>query len=348
MSLSSGTVPACFNLPYVSPLFRSGDTAVVGNYRPVSLLPIVSRLLEHCVKKQIMAHLQDHHLLPASRFAYRKSHSTEGALVLAVNRWLLARSKRQHTGVIMVDMSKVFDRVQHQRLITVLHQRLITVLHQRLITVLHQHGIGGTVLSWFTRYLSNRRQQIKVADILSAPVDCSRGVPQGSVLGPLLFVLYTSELSAILPMQVSHQEFADDIVLDFSDSDKHLVCNVFSSAVSKLADWLCSIGLVLNSAKTQVLFIQPRGRPSAMPGIYCNDIRLSVTTTAKYLGVLVDDQLSWQPHVEQVVRKVSVAVGQLWRHGRALSITARRLWYIAIIQSRITYASNSFFPCLTK
>eukprot|EP00117_Sycon_ciliatum_P000874 scpid70740/ scgid3067/ Probable RNA-directed DNA polymerase from transposon X-element; Reverse transcriptase len=332
MSLSSGTVPACFNLPYVSPLFRSGDTAVVGNYRPVSLLPIVSRLLEHCVKKQIMAHLQDHHLLPASRFAYRKSHSTEGALVLAVNRWLLARSKRQHTGVIMVDMSKAVDRVQHQR----------------LMTVLYQHGIGGTVLSWITSYLRNRRQQIKVADILSAPVDCSRGVPQGSVLGPLLFVLYTSELSAILPMQVSHQEFADDIVLDFSDSDKHLVCNVFSSAVSKLADWLCSIGLVLNSAKTQVLFIQPRGRPSAMPGIYCNDIRLSVTTTAKYLGVLVDDQLSWQPHVEQVVRKVSVAVGQLWRHGRALSITARRLWYIAIIQSRITYASNSFFPCLTK
>ena len=107
--------------------------------------------------------------------------------------------------------------------------------------------------------------------------------------------------------------------------------------------WTCS-----ELHQTQVLFIQPRGRPSAMTGIYCNDIRLSVTTTAKYLGVLVDDQLSWQPHVEQVVCKVSVAVGQLWRHGRAPSITARRLWYIAIIQSRITYASNSFFPCLTK
>ena len=188
MSLSSGTVPAYFELSYVSPLFKSGDTAVAGNYRPVSLLPIVSRLQDYCVKKQIMAHLQDHHLLPASHFAYHKPHSTEDALDLAVNRWLLARSQRQHTGVIMVDMSKVFDRVQHQH----------------LITVLHQHGIGGTVLSWLTSYLSNRRQQIKVADILSAPVDFSRGVPQGSVLGPLLFVLYTSELSAILPMQVSH------------------------------------------------------------------------------------------------------------------------------------------------
>ena len=102
MSLSSGTVPACFKLSYVSPLFKSGDTAVAGNYRPVSLLPIVSRLLEHCVKKQIMAHLQDHHLLLASQFAYRKPHSTEDALVLAVNSWLLARSQRQHSGVIMV------------------------------------------------------------------------------------------------------------------------------------------------------------------------------------------------------------------------------------------------------
>ena len=182
-SLANGTVPSLYKVSHISPLFKNGDPSLARNYRPVSLLPVVSRILEHFVKTQLTKFLHDHSLLPPSQFAYRKSHSTEDALVLATNRWLLAKSERKHTGVIMVDMSKAFDRVQHGR----------------LIQVLFEYGIGHIPLLWFCSYLTDRRQIVRVKDVFSKSVECSRGVPQGSVLGPLLFVLYTSQMSSILP-----------------------------------------------------------------------------------------------------------------------------------------------------
>jgi len=174
-SLTLGTVPSSFKHSHVCPLYKSGDQTSARNYRPVSLLPIVSRVLEHFVKEQLSSYLQRNNLYPPSQFAYRKSHSTEDALVLATNRWYRARSDRLHTGIIMIDMSKAFDRVQHPR----------------LINELYALGISGVPLLWFCSYLSGRTQQVKVKDSMSRPVACSRGVPQGSVLGPILFVLYT-------------------------------------------------------------------------------------------------------------------------------------------------------------
>ena len=130
-SLCSGYVPKSFKLSYVSPLYKSGDKATASNYRPVSLLPIVSRLLETIVKSTLVGYLSAHNLLPASQFAYRKNHSTEDALVYAVDRWLSARADHKTTGIVMIDMSQAFDRV----------------LHPRLLSVLHSLGIGGTSLT---------------------------------------------------------------------------------------------------------------------------------------------------------------------------------------------------------
>ena len=244
----------------------------------------------------------------------------------------MAKHARKFTAVIMVDMSKAFDRVQHQR----------------LLSVLHQHGLGGSALQWFASYLSNRQQKIRVGDSLSAPVACSRGVPQGSVLGPLLFILYTSQLSKVLPPAICHQEFVDDIVLDYSHHDPQVVGTTLSTAISELADWLQDIGLVLNSAKTQVMCIQPRGEQRGIPPISCHDQPLAVTANAKYLGVTIDNGLTFEQHVDTVQQKVASAVGQLWRHGRGLSLRARRMWYIGIVQSKLTYGSNCFFPSLTQ
>ena len=187
-SLANGTVLLLYKVSHISPLFKNGDPSLARNYRPVSLLPVVSRILEHFVKTQLTKFLHDHSLLPPSQFAYRKSHSTEDALVLATNRWLLVKSERKHTGVIMVDMLKPFDRVQHGG----------------LIQVLFEYGIGHIPLLWFCSYLTDRRQIVRVKHVFSKSVDCSRGVPQGSILGPLLFVLYTSQRSSILSAAVFH------------------------------------------------------------------------------------------------------------------------------------------------
>lgn len=331
-SLRTGKVPLSFKLSHISPLYKSGDVASAKNYRPVSLLPIISRILEYFVKKQITCFLDRMQLLPPTQFAYRKNHSTEDALVLATNRWLMARTQHRHTGVIMVDMSKAFDRVQHAR----------------MISVLFELGVSGVPLLWFCSYLSDRVQRVRVKDSLSEAVPCLRGVPQGSVLGPLLFVLYTSSITDAVPQSICHQEFADDIVLDYSHSDPAVVCTALTQAITDLASWLNDIGLVLNSAKTQVMFLRPRGYRDGPCSVSCGDSVLEVTHKAKYLGVIIDDQLSWRSHVEHLERKCAMTIGQLWRHGRCLSLRARRMWFIGMILSHVIYASNCFFPCLTN
>lgn len=331
MSLESGQVPSSFKVSHVSPLFKGGDPAIAKNYRPVSLLPIVSRILEGFVKQQLTAYLSRHQLLPVSQFAYRKSHSTEDALTLAVNRWQLAKSERKYTGVILVDMSKAFDRVQHARLL------------QELFSL----GLYGTTLEWFRSYVSDRRQQVKAGGILSGAVPCTRGVPQGSVLGPLLFVLYTRNLHSVVPMSVCHQEFADDIVLDYSHKKPTAVTSMLSTAVTSLADWLESIGLILNSQKTQVMFVKPRGGLDVSSAVYCAQERLTETASAKYLGVVIDNDLSWKSHIDNLSKRTARSIGQLWRHGKALSFKARRAWFISMVISQLCYGSNCFYPGLT-
>ena len=198
-------------------------------------------------------------------------------------------------------MSKAFDRVQHQR----------------LIEELRSLGISAIPLQWFCSYLSNRHQQVKINDNFSSAVPCSRGVPQGSVLGPLLFVLYTRKLRSILSTSITHQEFAD-IVVDYSNRDLSAVRTELSKAVTAASEWLTEIGLLLNTKKTQIMVIQPRGISIDVPNVYCGSSKLNITQAAKYLGVYIDSELSWRPHIDHIACRTAQTIGQLWRHGRSL------------------------------
>jgi len=293
-SLTSGRVPDHFKLSHISPLYKGGDPASSKNYRPVSLLPILSRLLEAIVKKQLTAYLDRHNLLPRSQFAYRHAHSTEDAVTLAVNRWQMAKC----------------------------------VKHERLVHELFALGLSGTVIEWFSSYLSHRFQRIKMSGDLSAAVPCTRGVPQGSVLGPLLFILYTSAIHTVIPSSLCHQEFADDIVLDFSHSDPAVVTSSLTAGVTALSIWLEDVGLLLNAKKTQVMFIPPRGGAAVTSSVYCHNDKLVTTHSAKYLGIIVDSDLSWKCHVDH--------------------LKARRTWYLSMILAQLSYGSLAFYPGLSQ
>ena len=195
-SMREGHFPAPMKVASISPLFKGGDPSIAKNHRPVSLMSIVSKLLEQVIHDQLTQYLCRHDLFPPTQFGYRSHHSTCDALVLAVEGICQAQTKKYFTGIAFVDMSKAFDKVKHQTLI------------QDLFEV----GIGGTVLQWLADYLSDGTQYVKVGQVQSSPYTSFSGVPQGSVLGPLLFVLYVRDIAKELsPYNVATLQFADDI-----------------------------------------------------------------------------------------------------------------------------------------
>ena len=188
---------------------------------------------------------------------------------------------------------------------------------------------------------------VKVNSSLSQAVPCSRGVPQGSVLAPLLFVLYTRRLHDILPKNVHHQEFADDILLDCSDCDSAVICSSLSRAVTDVAAWLSDIGLLLNAKKTQIMFVCPRNVTVSEGNVFCGTEKLDTISTAKYLGLEIDNDLSWKSRIDNLSSKVSKLAGAMWRNGKSLTLSARRTWLVAIVRAHLTYASNAFVPSIS-
>ena len=220
----------------------SGNSQLSTNFSPSNM----SKLLEKIVSTQLKALLASNSLLPEIQFAYRANHSTEDALAFIVNRLLLERDCGKATGLPQV---VVVDR-RRRLMMRVKHQALIDLSRSGI-------GICDTVLKWFANYLSDRQQRVREGNQFSSQSACSRGVPQGSVLGPLLFTLYVRDLPSCVDVKVLI--FADDILLFFSFfSIPEIACRL-TNAITSLDSWLTTRGLQMNIGKTQAMFVLPRG-----------------------------------------------------------------------------------------
>ena len=330
MSLKSGIVPRAFKLAEVRPLFQSGDPASPGNYRPVSLLPIISKILERIVQNQLQGQLSRVHALPDTQFAYRHGYSTEDALVVLTDTLLEARDRRQVSGVCFLDLSKAFDKVSHERLI------------QDLFAL----GVTGRPLRWLISYLSERTQRVCFGASSSTITSCSWGVPQGSVLGALLFNVYTRDVPQVAQSAATIQ-FADDVAVCCSADTTQAVASTLSTAVSSWAEWLEERGLILNEKKSQVLTVFPGRDAGPRVTVLCRSQALPTVTSAKYLGVIIDEGLNFQQHLKAITAKVSRKVGALWRTRRCLSLAARVTYLKSVVMPDLTYASSCFVFCLT-
>ena len=212
-------------------------------------------------------------------------------------------------------------------------------------------GIRGSALKWFINYLTDRQQQVRCGTTTSPPTSCSRGVPQGSVLGPLLFLFYTRHIPDILSeiKSIKCQLFADDILIYCHGKSPADLAVQLTDAVSRLKTWLDQRGLCLNVEKTKAMFLAPTNHqlPSNI-SIRCCGSSLSIVDTYKYLGVIIDNSLSWDAHIDSVVSKASKKIGALKRAGNSLTQNTRRQFYLAVIQADLMYGSNAFWTTLTS
>ncbi|XP_064191712.1 dual specificity mitogen-activated protein kinase kinase 5 isoform X2 [Anguilla rostrata] len=327
-SLSSGHVPSVFKTARVTPLLKKPtlDPSDVANYRPVSLLPFLSKTLERAVLKQLTSFLHQNNLLDPHQSGFRSGHSTETALLAVTEALATARASRLSSVLILLDLSAAFD----------------TVNHKILLSTLAGMGIAGTALSWFASYLADRTYQVTWKGSASASHPLVTGVPQGSVLGPLLFSLYTRSLGSVINSHgFSYHCYADDTQLFFSfPPSATLVNDKISSCLADISTWMASHHLKLNLNKTELLFFPHKTSLLRELSITVDGTTVTASHSAKSLGVVLDDQLDLKEHIKATSRSCRFLLYNIRRIRPYLTTHSTQLLVQATVTSRLDYCNS--------
>lgn len=291
LSLTKGIVPNGMKISKVVPIFKKGEKESVSNYRPISLLTSLSKLLEKIVYLRLLEFLNIHNIISNSQFGFRQKHSTSHAFLTFIEKVAKALDKSQHTVGVFLDLSKAFDTIDHNIL-----------LHK-----LHNYGIRGKALEWFRSYLKNRKQFVAINGCCSSQQNVDCGVPQGSLLGPLLFILYINDIEHC-SKTLSFVLFADDSNIFLSHSDPDILAHTLVSELTNLLTWIRANKLSLNLQKTKCMLFS--NSLDTLPiDITLEDTVLEIVSTTTFLGLTIDNKLTWKPHIDSICRTISRNIG---------------------------------------
>ena len=313
LSITTGVIPSTWKTAHVLPLHKGGDTYNMNNYRPISKLSCLSKILESLINSQLKSFLSLSSFLSPSQSGFRARHSTISAASLVVNDVIAALDNKQHCAALFVDLSKAFD----------------TVDHHLLLNKLSLMGFDHMSLQWFKSYLTGRFQCVKVGKIISPFLDIDKGVPQGSVLGPLLFIIYINEIASTLTPFCQVHLYADDTVLYCSASNIDSAINSLQLSFHILEKQLSDLKLVLNCAKTKwILFSKARSTDfNSLKLCSTNGTTLERVTSYKYLGIWVDEKLDFKSHVKQLTKKLRIKLFFLYRNRCCFTFPAKKTYY---------------------
>ena len=250
-SITTGNFPNMWKHARVSPVFKTGSKDEMNNYRPISVLPTLSKLIEKWINIKLSAFLNNHELLHNTQSGFREGYSTESALILMLDTWLKAVNEGRLVGSVMIDFRKAFDMVDHEI----------------LLKKLNLYRCSSLTVSWFRRYLSNRSQTVSINGVNSESDTVLCGVPQGSILGPLLFLLFINDLPLTLKNVVSATDlYADDTTIYDVQTDKAVLSANLQTALNLLKTWCRENGMLLNTDKTKVMLLTSRQKRTLFTG----------------------------------------------------------------------------------
>ena len=326
-SIITGIFPDDLKIAKVIPLHKKSDTTKMDNYRPVSLLPAISKIFEKVAHTQLYNYFRRNNLFYTGQYGFQDHHSTELAALELVDRLHDDLDKKKVPLTIYMDLSTAFD----------------TLDHSILLYKLRYYGIKGSALSWFKSYLTSRYQYVEINGIKSSSLLLRTGVPQGSVLGPLLFLIYMNDIpnsSSVLKFIL----FADDtslldtINLSISPDDHNSVVQVLNTELSKIYDWLAVNKLSLNISKTKFMIFHHPNKPIPQNlQIKINETCIERVSEFCFLGLVINEHLTWKNHVDTISNKISKYTGILNRLKHFLPRNILRTLYCSLIQSQLNY-----------
>ena len=319
LSLKDGIFPEKLKEALITPVFKKGSKELAGNYRPISVLNVFSKILEKIMYQRLTSYLDATKILYDRQFGFRKGCSTEMAVTEAVTIVTQALNNKNSILSVNMDLSKAFD----------------TINHEILCRKLAKYGLKGNTLNWFVSYLQNRQQIVKYNNTLSAKQTIKCGVPQGSNLGPLLFILYINDLHLICD-NCDSILYADDCNLFFKLNRNDTNPTTINGHLSAFSDWFSCNHLALNTNKTNYMVFSGRRRV-AIDGIKINGSDLKQVANNNFLGICIDQALSWKPHIQGTCRKLARSIGILRKVSKKLSKTIMLRLYNSFIVPYLLY-----------
>jgi hypothetical protein len=323
-SLENGCVPTNMKLAKIIPIYKSKDKMEFGNYRPISLLPAISKILEKVVHHRLYGFCKSQGLLYENQFGFRPQHSTTDAIAKFTAHITRSNVDKLTSLAVFLDLSKAFD----------------TIDHIILLKKLQFYGVRGVALEWFRSYLFDRKQFVSYKETNSVHHGVACGVPQGSVLGPLLFIIYTNDL----PNSINHSNcilFADDTTIFLSSEHILDLKNKIEDDMKSLTDWFRANKLSLNVQKTNFVLFKPKHVTLNMDiaTLQLGGQPIKKVNCVKFLGVYIDDKLEWGDHINHIAKKISSGSYAINAAKRYLSVDNLKSLYFSLVHSHLTYGN---------
>ena len=321
-SLVGGILPEDWKIGYITPIYKKGNKTKVNNYRPVCLTSVVIKILESIIRDALSNYITNNNLLSPNQHGFIPRRSCCTQLLHAINNWTISWDEHLSTDVVYFDFSKAFDSVPHAR----------------LLLKLQAYGINGQLLSWFKNFLTGRRQCVKINSVLSSWTHVSSGVPQGSVLGPLMFVLYINDLPSLVSSQLLM--FADDIKLYRSIRSVE-DCFMLQNDINIMLDWSRHWLLSFNVSKCKVLHI---GNTSYTGNYALDGIQLELLDNYRDLGIQIDSKLKFHIHTDTVVKKAYRVLGLIRKSFECKDYDVMVKLYKSLVRPIIEYNNVLWGP----